>query len=117
MAYPIEDNVRQDVAVKKKRIVRFKEKIKSISPLVVEKSEESVSFLFMWTAIGWYYFFSGLSMLLRGKLPKGWKPITQKEVAKVMSNVAEFTRKRKAEKRYGRVVDLDVEIPRVNLMR
>lgn len=116
MAYEIQGNVERETAIKKKGMVKFKERIMSASPLVVEKSEQSVNFLILWTAVGWYYFFSGLTMLIRGKLPNGWKPLKEKQIVNVMSNVAEFTRKRKSEKRYGRIVDLDEEVPNVNLM-
>lgn len=98
--------------VKKKRL------IPTIAPkIIVEKAKDSINFLILWTAVGWYYFFSGLYMLKYGKLPKGWKPITEKEVIKVISNVAEFTAQRKSEKRYGKVVDLDKDFRAINLMR
>ena len=92
--------------------------IPSIAPkVIVEKTKDSINFLILWTAVGWYYFFSGLYMLKYGKLPKGWKPITEKEVARVISNVAEFTAQRKSEKRYGKIVDLDRDVKAINLMQ
>jgi len=97
---------------KKKRL------IVPIAPkVVVEKTKDSINFLILWTAVGWYYFFSGIYMIKYGKLPKGWKPITEKEITRVVSNVAEFTAQRKSERRYGKVVDLDKDLRAINLMR
>lgn len=97
--------------VKKKRI------IPNIPTQVIkDKAKDSVNFLILWTAVGWYYFFSGIYMIKYGKLPRGWKPITEKEVTKVISNVAEFTAQRKNEKRYGKVIDLDKDLKAINLM-
>lgn len=117
MSWSVQDNVRREEIVEKKKHLKLREKIEVISPVVVEKTEQSVNFLFMWTAIGWYYFFSGLAMLIRGKLPKGWKPLTEKQVVNVMSNVAESTQNRKDMRRYGKVVTIDEEIPNINLMQ
>jgi len=102
-------------------IIETKKKKRLIPPIapkvVIEKTKDSINFLILWTAVGWYYFFSGLYMLKYGKLPKGWKPITEKEITRVVSNVAEFTAQRKSEKRYGKIVDLDRDVKAINLMQ
>lgn len=103
--------------IKEKKKAALKEQVKNIRPLVVEKTKQSVNFLILWTAVGWYYFFSGIYMIKYGKLPKGWKPITEKEVNNVISNVAEFSDQRKSEKRYGKVVNLDEDYRHINLLK
>jgi len=108
----ITEDINLTKPVRKKRI------IPNIPIQVVkDKAKDSINFLILWTAVGWYYFFSGIYMIKYGKLPKGWKPITEKEITKVISNVAEFTAQRKSERRYGKVVDLDKDLRAINLMR
>lgn len=88
-----------------------------VATVVKEKVKESINFLIIWTAVGWYYFFFGLYMVIHKKLPRGWKPITEKEIAKVVSNIQDFNINRKISKKYGRVVDLDKEVRAIDLMK
>lgn len=85
--------------------------MEKVAPRVVEtiirKKDETINFFIVWTAVSLYYFFSGLTMLIRGRLPRGWTHFEKKKLISLISNIGELTQLRKEIKKYGKVVDLD----------
>lgn len=113
MAFPVSENIKLKRAKKKTVAQAVKETIPTI---VKESAEVSVNFLFLWTAVFWYYFFSGLTLLIRGKLPRGWHKLEKKEVANIISTVGQYTTQRADQKKYGKVVDLDNPRPDIDII-
>jgi hypothetical protein len=113
------ENEKRAQELAKKSIVEQTPKkiIKKISLQIKEKAELTVNFFILWTAVSLYYFFSGLSLVIHGKLPKGWRHFDKKQLNDVITNVGEFTQERKDEVKYGKVVDLDYTPPEVDLAK
>ncbi|MCL4482628.1 MAG: hypothetical protein M1445_08455 [Bacteroidetes bacterium] len=112
-----------DKAQKKSSSV--KNKINEVTPVVKEKivyvSHSFVRSLSVLIAVFCYYFFSGMTVLFRGKLPKGYKIPKKEEIEFFIHMVENPTEAEKAEikekKKYGQIVDLDYPIPNVNLLK
>lgn len=119
MAFPIEDNEKQAKVLEEKSIVveRPKDVVKKIPQILKEKVEATGNFFVIWTAVALYYFFSGIALVVHGKLPRQWKHFNKEQLNMVLTNVGEFTEKRKVEKQFGRVVDLDYSAPHVDLTK
>lgn len=113
MSFLIEDNVKE---AKKERQIIVKQQVKVTAKAIKAKSEETVHFLLLWTALFWYYFFSGLRFLVKGKLPRSWKHLQKKQVAQTIVDLEKYLPARKENKKYGRVVDLDSPKSSVNLL-
>ena len=113
MAYLIADNRE---AAQETRSYSVTKATKQAATVVADKTEDSVHFIFVWTAVFWYYFFSGLYFLIWRRLPKGWKRLRKEEVALVIGNVSDYLPQKRQQKKYGRVVDLDTPKSTVELL-
>lgn len=116
MAFSIEDNIKRAQEPKSIVFKKTTDSVKKAAKFVTEQTASGVSFLILWTAVGWYYFFSGLYMVLYRKLPKGWHKLERKDVVQVIGNYREYLPQRKEQKKYGRVVDLDSLPEKTNLL-
>jgi hypothetical protein len=110
---PIEELQKQADGVQIKNI---KPTISKVYQNISVKKDETINFLIVWTAVLLYYFFSGLTMLFRGKLPRGWTQFDKKKLVNLISNIESMTDRRKEMRRYGHVVDLDKPTSKTNLI-
>lgn len=89
-------------------------------PRIVEnisvRKDQAINFLIVWTAVSLYYFFSGLTMLIRGKLPRGWTHFEKKKLIDLISNVEDMTQRRREMRKYGKVYDLDKPASKTRLI-
>lgn len=119
MAFLIDENERQARELEKKNIMKQSPQmtVRKVTEKIQEKVDVTIHFLILWTAVSMYYFFTGLSLVIHGKLPRGWKHFDRKQLTQIITNINEFTQKRKEAVKYGRVVTLDYVPPKINLLK
>lgn len=108
MAFPVIDSI-EDLQKQADgvQIKNIKPTISKVYQSISVKKDEVINFFIVWTAVSLYYFFAGLTMLIRGKLPRGWTHFEKKKLVDLISNIESMTDRRKELRKYGRVVDLD----------
>lgn len=108
MAFPVIDNIEDlQKAEAGVQIKNIKPTISQVYQTISVKKDEVINFLIVWTAVSLYYFFSGLTMAIHGKLPRGWTQFDKKKLVNLISNIEMMTERRKDARKYGKVVDLD----------
>lgn len=94
--------------------------VEKVAPRVIEtvtkKKDEVINFFIVWTAVTLYYLFSGLTMLVHGKLPRGWTHFEKNKLLGLISNIESMTQRRREIRKYGKIVDLDHPTPKSNLI-
>lgn len=102
--------------VQKKPLV---EKINTVTTKVIEKSNGILEGLILLTIVFWYFFFTGLALLFKRKLPQGWLRIATRVERGSISHLLKKTglkidpttsQARKMHQKY-KVVDLDTHKP------
>lgn len=64
-----------------------------------------------------YYFFAGLTVLVRGRLPKSYQVPKPEEIKFFIHNVLRANPDREEKKKYGKIIDLDNPPPKLDLLK
>jgi len=120
MAFPVIPNEYLDEFQKQEQKVPLKEQVVVAASKTTGGLAKLADFLIILTAAFWYYFFTGLAIVLKRKIPVPWLRLgTRLGMARVLSRiknapqnaVQEAVASENAPKRTFKVVDIDTKRP------